>query len=286
MSGEVGNKVLNTLREWEQAEGHVTGFMRLHGELLQIQNEARSGVNVVRPNPAEPLVRDRLCEGVPLVPFEEFSPDWDEARAVFEQIIAWFAKDSEGPQEEVDGLREIARDRPLMAEIAAAWYRGTPLTDFARARGIDEAILASAVGASLKPFLMACSELLSPEVDQETWRRKYCPICGGKPDFAYLDKDKGARWLVCSRCDAEWLFLRLECPYCDNQDHGAMAYLTDQKESSSYRVYVCDQCHGYIKAIDLRRAEWQVLLPLERVVTAELDKEAQARGYKPGWADR
>lgn len=286
MSSEVGNKVLNTLREREQGEGHLAGFIQLHRELLQIQNEAESRVNVVRPSLAEGLLRDRLCEGMPLLPFEEFSPDWDEVRAVFEQVAAWLARDSEDSEGEVDSLGDIARNRPLLIEIARAWYRGTALIELAKAHHIDEELLASAAGASLKPFLVAHSALLLPEVDQELWRRKYCPICGGKPDFAYLERDKGARWLVCSRCDAEWLFVRLECPYCDNQNHDAMAYFTDENESSPYRLYVCDQCHAYIKAIDLRRVEGKVLLPLERVMTADLDKEAQERGYKPGWAAR
>jgi len=135
----------------------------------------------------------------------------------------------------------------------------------------------------LKPFLFAYSRLLLPEVDQELWRRRYCPVCGGKPDFAYLDKEKGARWLLCSRCDAEWLFLRLQCPYCGTQDQNALAYFTDEEESHLYRLYVCEQCHTYIKAIDLRCTESEVLLPLERVTTLDLDKQVQEKGYKPGW---
>ena len=36
------------------------------------------------------------------------------------------------------------------------------------------------------------------QVDQEKWRRRYCPVCGGNPDIAYLDTERGSRWLVCS----------------------------------------------------------------------------------------
>ena len=35
-------------------------------------------------------------------------------------------------------------------------------------------------------------------------------------------------------------------------------------------------------AIDLRRTESQVLLPLERVMTLDMDREGQEKGYKPG----
>jgi len=170
-----------------------------------------------------------------------------------------------------------------LKEVVSTWYRGHSLTAISAVRGIDDELLTSVVGAALKPFLFAYSRLLLPEVDQELWRRRYCPVCGGKPDFTYLDRERGARWLLCSRCDAEWLFLRLECPYCGTQNQDALAYFTDEEESYLYRLYVCDECSTYIKAIDLRRTESQVLLPLERVITLDMDRQGQEKGYKPGW---
>jgi len=116
-------------------------------------------------------------------------------------------------------------------------------------------------------------------VNQERWRRGYCPICGGNPDFAFLDKERGARWLLCSGCDAEWLFQRLECPYCGTQDQDALAYFTD--DEGLYRLYVCERCKRYLKALDLRQAKSEVLLPLERLFTFDIDAQAQEYGYSP-----
>jgi len=165
--------------------------------------------------------------------------------------------------------------------VANAWYEGRSFRDVAKKAGIDEELLVSVIGATLKPFLCAYSRLLLPEIEQELWRRRYCPICGGRPHFAYLDREEGARWLVCSRCDTEWLFLRLECPYCGTQDPGALAYFIG--DSPLYRLYVCEECRTYIKAIDLKWAQSEVLLPLECVTTVDMDREAQTRGYRPGW---
>jgi len=229
------------------------------------------------------LVRDRLCEGIPLLLFKDFSPDWYQVQAVFEQVVVWAVKDSKDPSGESESLRNISRTRSLLKKVARAWYQGHSLTIIATAEGVDEELLSSVIAATLKPFLSAYSKLLLPEVDQESWRRRYCPICGGKPDFAYLDKERGARWLVCSHCDAEWLFLRLECPYCGTQNQDALAYFTDEEESYLYRLYVCEQCRTYIKAIDLRHTELEVLLPLERVMTLDIDKQGQEKGYRPGW---
>jgi FdhE protein len=114
-------------------------------------------------------------------------------------------------------------------------------------------------------------------VEQEKWRKGYCPICGGLPDFAFLDKEAGARWLMCSRCDYQWLFKRLECPYCGSQDPDTISYYSD--DNQLYRVYVCEQCKRYLKSIDLRQAEGDVLLPLERIVTSDLDVQARNNGY-------
>ncbi len=85
---------------------------------------------------------------------------------------------------------------------------------------------------------------------------------------------------MCSRCDGVWLFQRLVCPYCGTQDQTKLAYLTD--DTAQYRLYVCDACRTYIKAIDMRRIQHNVRLPLERVLTLDLDRQATANGYLVG----
>ena len=86
-------------------------------------------------------------------------------------------------------------------------------------------------------------------------------------------------WLVCSRCDAQWLFQRLECPYCGTTDQNVLAYFTN--DEGLYRLYVCEQCKQYLKAIDLRQAKSEVLIPLERLLALHIDKQAQEYGYSP-----
>ncbi len=282
---EVNSKILDRLQEWEHREGQLPSFIQYYRELLQIQTEAKSRIIVKKPNLGNDLVRDRLREGIPLLLVEDFSPDWDEVQTLFEQILVWAAKGSPGPAGESDRLKNISGNRTLVRKLAKAWYQGLSSKDIATAEGVDDELLTSAVATTLKPFLFAYSRLLLPEVDQELWRRRYCPICGGKPDFTYLDKERGAKWLLCARCDTEWLFLRLECPYCGTQNQDTLAYFTDDEESYLYRLYVCEQCRTYIKAIDLRRAESEVLLPLERMMTLDMDRQGREKGYRPGWAD-
>ena len=97
--------------------------------------------------------------------------------------------------------------------------------------------------------------------------------------MAVLKPEYGARWLLCSRCDTEWSFQRLECPYCGTKEQSALSFFTD--EEGPYRLYVCDQCKCYLKAIDLRKAKDDIPLPLERLYTIDLDRQAKEYGYHP-----
>jgi len=220
-----------------------------------------------------------LTQGIPLLPFEDLLLDWAQVKDLSQKIIHSVAKYSPDALKEVKTLGNILSNITFLKEIVRAWYQGSSLVPVALRHGVDGELLAPVVAAVLKPFLSAHSEVLLPKVDQESWRRQYCPICGGRPDFAYLDKETGARWLLCSQCDAEWLFQRLECPYCGCQDQDALAYFTD--DEGLYRLYVCEQCKRYLKAIDLRKTETEVLLPLERLLTFEFDIQARQNGYSP-----
>ena len=85
--------------------------------------------------------------------------------------------------------------------------------------------------------------------------------------------------MICSRCDAEWLFQRLQCPYCGTTDQNALSYFTAGDEL--YRLYVCEQCKHYLKTVDLRQAKSEALMPLERLLTLDMDRQAQEQGYSP-----
>ncbi len=235
---------------------------------------------------AKGVARKRLLQGIPLLSFADFVPDWGEVGRVFREIAAWLALDSQGQQGETESLGNIAGKASLLKKVARAWYQGRSLEGIAGELHVEHRLLTAVVGATLKPFLKAYAEVLLPEVAPEFWRRRFCPICGGKPDFAYLEKEVGARWLVCSRCDTEWLFLRLECPYCGTQTQSDLAHFTSEQEPHLYRLYTCERCRTYIKAVDLRCSETEVLIPLERVLTVDMDKMGEEKGYAPGWASQ
>lgn len=282
MSSETETKILQKLDEMGQREGELPSFVQLYRQVLRLQSEVRSQLATPKSNLGQDVVSDRLSQGIPLLPFEDLLLDWAQVQALLQEIIRSVAKDSPDASKEVKTLGNILSEKAVLEEVIRAWYEGSSLIPIAMRHSIDSELLGLVVAAVVKPFLSAHSEVLLPKVDQESWRRRYCPICGGRPDFAYLDEERGARWLLCSRCDAEWLFQRLECPYCGTQNQNDLAYLTDEAESYLYRLYVCEQCRTYIKAIDFRHTESEVLLPLERMMTIDMDRQAQEKGYNPG----
>ena len=276
MSKEVDGKVLRRLEEWKREEEQLPDFVELYERLLRLQCEVKSLIS--GRGLAKEAISERLERGIPLQPFHELPIDWTLLQNLLQQVLITIA-DHLPSSEEITDLREVISDSSLLKRIVEAWYKGKNLSTLVR--NTTSEILPGIIRAGMWPFLTVQSEMLLPQVDQERWRRRYCPICGGRADFCFLEKENGARWLSCSRCDTEWLFQRLECPYCGNQNQDKLAYFTD--EEGLYRLYICEECRSYIKGIDLRKAASEVLLPLEKVITIELDNQAQNDGYKPGW---
>jgi FdhE protein len=146
--------------------------------------------------------------------------------------------------------------------------------------GLESDLLSFIFNNSLRPFLRPRAEEYSEVISDSLWYRKRCPICGGEPDLAALERSSGRRRLLCSRCDFEWGYVRVACPFCGNEDPAKLGYYPS--EDRVYRLGVCERCHRYLKTIDLREAKGERLLPVERVLTIGMDFAAQKAGYKAG----
>jgi len=269
------------LEEEGQERGLSPRFMEFQKELLTIQSAAEQRMGLMKPVLDKKIVDDRIERGIPLIKPDELALDWPLLKDTLVQIMATFTCYPDLFGELPSGLREL-ESLPTLKELIRAWLEGASFPNALNGHGITSYLQAEAIiHATLKPFLVAHSEALLRLVTQKRWRRGYCPICGGKPDFAFLDSDHGARWLLCWRCDAEWLFYRLQCPYCGNRNQNSLAYFTDEK--GMYRLYVCEECHTYIKAVDSKHTTMKLLLPAERLLTLDMDVEAWEKGYEIGY---
>ncbi len=277
MTAGKDSEILKRLEEWGGKGECSPEFLEFYQRLLRIQSKTEQHLNIPKPSLSSETINERIEHGLPLIEFDELALDWSTLQDIFAEVTATFADYPELFGEVPQSLREPRLT--LTKEMARAWFEGVGLSSLGMINNANEALLEGIIHATLKPFLVSQAKALFNFVGQERWRRGYCPICGGSPDFAYLEKEYGARWLLCSRCDTEWLFQRLECPYCGTKDQNALAYYTD--DEGLYRLYVCEQCKQYLKAIDLRQAKSEVLLPLERLFTLHVDRQAQEYGYSP-----
>lgn len=266
MTIQADSETIRRLGKWKQPR-----YIELHRKLLGLKIKD-SYLPILDDHIRQ--IANRFAQSNFVLRFEDVFPD----EALFCELF-WEANSiltDSFPDSKMESLQPS-----VIKKTANAWYQYSSLNDIADEAGVGWEMLFLCLKAAFHPILVRYSERLSPLVNQDSWRQRICPICGGKPDFSFLDRETGARWLICSRCDADWLFFRLECPFCGNQDQNSLGYLTDEKEL--YRLYICEQCRTYIKAIDLRRAEGDVLFPLERILTLDLDRQASEAGYQPGW---
>jgi formate dehydrogenase maturation protein FdhE len=229
--------------------------MQFYIDLLRVQAEARAFIPACQPVATEAEIKATIRQGIPLLNWNALSLEWNNFQNIYRKIVPVICESTDRTSEK---LKTLASDIPLLH-------------------------LSFTLHCPLNPFLTAHAEANIEFIPQEQWRRRYCPVCGGKPDLAFLDSESGARWLLCARCDAEWLFQRIQCPYCDTYDHNALGHFID--ESGLYRLYICRRCQSYLKAVDLRHAGSDVFLPLERILTIDLDRQGKELGYRAGWAN-
>ena len=275
-SRQVIDKILNRLAEAEQPLPRSLEFYRL---ILTAQKESKQSDLSLTITTLKEKATQQLAQDKPALTFRDLAVDWADVQNLACKV-ATLANEYLSPEpEETDEVNEINTNLALLKKTAREWFgAGTISRKSTTKNKALKPLTGSILQASLHPMLAAYADELTSLVEQDNWYRNYCPICGGSPDFSFLDKEKGARWLVCSRCNAQWLFNRLACPYCSNQDHGSLAYFTDDKKL--YRLHVCEKCHRYLKTIDLRQTESEILLPLERILTLDMDRQAHESKYK------
>jgi len=272
--------LINHLKAKEAKEGKLPELLEFYLSLLHVQHGVEQRLSpLLEPGLDEDTAKLRISQGFPLLRFDELTLDKPLLMDTSKQVTAVFLAHAELFENSLENISVSNVDTADIIKAAEAWYRGERLPADFPAKDIDEDLKADLVHATFKPFLVSHATPLSHNIDQESWRRGYCPVCGGSPDFAFIEKEIGERWLICYRCDTEWAFQRLECPYCGNHDQKSLAYFTDE---GLYRLYVCDKCGNYLKAIDLRQAAIDVFMPLQRLYTFDMDKQALEKGYHPG----
>jgi FdhE protein len=119
--------------------------------------------------------------------------------------------------------------------------------------------------------------------------RGACPFCGGKPWISARREGsltEGARrTLGCALCGQEWLFTRILCPSCLEEDPHKLPSFREETHPT-VRIESCETCRRYLKSIDLSE-DARPIPEVDDLVSIAMDLWAAQEGLtriEPGLA--
>ena len=268
--------VLRALTEAREKHEELAELLDFYHNLYEVQFEAKA----VMPDPPvrdDLAMRWRLEGGIPQLSFGQL----DLEEVFFAGLVARVSDvlGQHNPAWE-RMLQERSDQEPaaLARQVFETWDTLTsPKPEFERPdsdRAVDQP-QGLAVGFALAPYLQRASEVILPSLDLTLWSHGYCPVCGGRPNFALLEQERGARQLMCSRCNSLWPYARVGCPFCESKEK----QIYYPSEDGVYRLYVCLSCNDYLKTMDLRGVFREVHPIVERLLTVGMDLAAKQEGY-------
>ena len=141
--------------------------------------------------------------------------------------------------------------------------------------------------AILRPYVELLRNLgIAPD---RVHRRGKCPFCGGEPGIAVRREGsltEGARRMLgCSLCGTEWLFERILCPSCFEEDPRKLPSFRDEAHPT-IRIEACETCSRYVKSLDLSE-DARPIPEVDDLVSIAMDLWAVEQGLtriEPGLA--
>ena len=269
-------RVLASLAAARTEYDALADLLDFYYELYEVQFKAKADL-------PEPELRDelamrwRLEGGIPQLTFEQLQLEPERFGQVVSQVVRVLLRHNPTWQIEL-GDRTAEELVSLAREVFETWDTLTSPKPDARQdagnRTWSDQPIALAVGFALAPYLQRAAEGILPRLDLSLWVQGYCPICGGRANLALLEQTRGARQLICSRCNALWSYSRVGCTFCKSKEK--QTYYAS--EDGLYRLYVCPNCKGYVKTVDLREVQREVNPVVERLLTVGMDLAAREKG--------
>ena len=264
------------LRELKMAQPDLASAADMQIELLSAQRRVQARV----PLPSVTFDRrkpDRQ-QRKPILQFKDLPIDWSDFRLMIRQTADILRRFDTLDGPEYDRIQSLARDGQIDA-VVCSWYEAAmaPARRKTDPQTHEKELLDQVLLLAMRPFLARCAEALLPKIEIGDWGQPVCPLCGGEPEFAYINP-AAERLLICGRCTGQWRYDAITCPYCENSDRTQITSFTSRDQR--YRIYACDVCHRYLKAYDGRDGSRPALLAVDSIATLPLDAAAIQRGYQ------
>jgi FdhE protein len=276
--GEKDQRVLTALSGARKEHPELADLLDFYYDLYEAQFEAKK--EITDPEVRNELaIRRRLESGRAQVTFDQLCIELESFAQLVGRVTAVLAQHH--PSWQVNREDQSSKELTVLArEVFESRETLTVHKPDPKEDRIDESWLGDpqvlAVSFALAPYLQRASEVILPRLDLAVWVQGYCPICGGRPSLALFEETRGARQLMCSRCDSLWPYARVGCPFCraaDKQTYYPGAF-------GLYRLYVCPHCNHYLKTVDLREVHREVHPVVERLLTVGMDLAARREGYQ------
>jgi hypothetical protein len=253
----------------------------LHIEIFNLQKRIQARVSVPWLQFDPEWRTAELTAGRPLLRFHEIPLEWTDVRLAVRQTADILFRFDAIEAPDSTALQAIVREEGALEPLVRNWYlakseRHAGVTHRESMSPISIAAVQQTLDLAMRPFLMRAVEVIVQQTDLAEWRRSYCPVCGGDPEFAVVT-DSGDRRLICGRCACQWPFGHWTCPHCLNDDRSRVTSFASR--DGRYRIYACESCRRYIKAYDARGAGRPVMLEVDTVATLPLDAAAMQKGY-------
>jgi FdhE protein len=220
-------------------------------------------------------------EGFPFFSRNDLPLDFEASSALMSKFLDHLAATK---REDAEGLQKALEQSKDESGWANRLFRAVLEKDqenlerIGKETELDPKALQFLAQLALKPSIQALRNSVSEQIDKEGWDYGYCPLCGSQPNMAYFDKT-GKRHLHCELCGEEWPHPRLNCPFCQTQEHKSLGYFHSEQERG-FRVDFCRKCNRYIKTVDKRTVEDAAPMEVEYLATIHLDLLAGKHGFK------
>lgn len=225
----------------------------------------------------------QFLEGLPLLRKEDFAIDCAYLKKASEWLLPAMAKGFPSISDQLDAVKKALRECENPTEgLMPVMPFGTDqeIEDLSVRLSVDPGILKFVMIQLVKPFAAKRAESVRHVLETLSWKKGYCPICGSWPELGFLEGTEGRRWLKCSFCSHEWVFMRTRCPFCETDDHDKME-LYFSEERPYERAELCYKCMRYLVSVDLRNIASDVVRDVAALGLVYLDILAQEKGFSP-----
>lgn len=225
--------------------------------------------------------RSKLGRGLPLLHALELTFDHAAARELILCIAAGVEKSKTAKAHAAHEIRAALEKNRLNSEVLFTLVASTNSQDLftlAKDQKLDGDLLWTLARHSLKPAFRAWQRQLASCVHEVDWEKGACFVCGVGATLAELRGNDQEKHLRCGQCGADWMFRRIACMYCHNDDPKRLGFFQLEK-GGTVRVETCENCKGYLKIINSFAPNTLESIVIQDLATLPFDYIAREKGY-------